>query len=87
MIENQQIHGPVPLNESTAVWATDKICKHGRCGGPARLFQVCDASTHDSPDLYDLSGFCSVECFICELMHTGLDNGPELKAFLQAALG
>jgi hypothetical protein len=84
--EDTIIHGPVPLNPSTEVFATDEICRHGRCGKPARVFRVIDCDTHDSPDMSELSGFCSVECFICELTHTGFLHWDEVREFLRSAI-
>lgn len=55
-------------------------CEHSRCTGNAKIFTLLD--DHDSSaGTFDVGGYCSLECFACDIMH-GKDNPAELEIVL-----
>lgn len=54
-----------------------KYCLHTRCDRKSTTIQIVD--DHDSnAGMYYVHGYCSLECFVCELTHA-LENEDTRK--------
>jgi hypothetical protein len=66
----------------TEITTSYDMCAHANCANPVKEFMCFD--DHDSnAGTYYVSGYCSLECFVCDLKHASDGMGDSsLKEIL-----
>lgn len=58
------------------------MCAHPKCANPAKEF-MCFDDHNSNAGTYYVSGYCSLECFVCDLKHADDGTGNRsLKGIL-----